>query len=537
MTNPKVNIPIASAFFGLFGVILGGFLTIIFWPFVKSALEYIWDKFTTKISRKNFENRYLDWLIEDHRYIPMLPTTLVPVTDSKIHELDQLYVSLSVRNDKGKSNSISLSESLNNNHSIMILGDPGSGKTTMLRFLTLTFARARRKRFIFMISNKRNVDKLKYKEAKRKVSKEFGYNGCPLPIFVDLNQLRGITEWSSGYSLLDSLRSKLKSVDILRDFPKDFFFKKLKHGECVFLFDAFDELGTQEDRNAAAKLIGELATSSPKGNRFIVTSRIVGYNGQLSCYGFHIFNIKPLSWNSVNKLVKKWYESLNENALAEQLLNTLKANPRIYELAINPMLLSLIVLVQYTRRLIPDKRHILYDECVNILIERRYAHPNVQDEYNSVLPADEAVRLLQGLALAFHKARIREISRIDLEKKYIPNVSNSMFNSKAVTLSAIEILENIEKRSQLLVERGFNNEAEPVMAFSHLTFQEYLVSIALKELTGKRGETVVSSQLINYYENDPEWWKEVTLLYTAQLDGESKKSFLDRLYPAQEMNR
>ena len=73
--------------------------------------------------------------------------------------------------------------------------------------------------------------------------------------------------------------------------------------------------------------------------------------------------------------------SLTRPDLSERLIETLRLNPRIAELAVNPMLLSLIVLVQYVRGLIPDKRHVLYDECVKILVERRYAPPDVQQEY------------------------------------------------------------------------------------------------------------------------------------------------------------
>src|SRR2546428_9013591 len=58
--------------------------------------------------------------------------------------------------------------------------------------------------------------------------------------------------------------------------------------KSLFFFDAFDELGTQEARDLIAQHIGSLAASAPKGNRFIVTSRIVGYNGQLSQYGFRV---------------------------------------------------------------------------------------------------------------------------------------------------------------------------------------------------------------------------------------------------------
>ena len=69
------------------------------------------------------------------------------------------------------------------------------------------------------------------------------------------------------------------------------------------------------------------------------------------------------------------------------------------------------------------------------------------------------------------------------------------------------------------------------MAFSHLTFQEYLASSALKESTGLRGEAEISRHLIDNYETNPQWWEEVALLYAAQLDGLQQQAFFSRLYP------
>lgn len=367
------------------------------------------------------------------------------------------------------------------------------------------------------------------------MNEEFGIDHYPLPVFVYLNRLREIINWPKSYSLLDALRDELKAVDMLRDFPEGFFSQKLERGECIFLFDAFDELGTQEAREAVARCVGELANTAPSGNRFIVTSRIVGYNGQLAQYGFQVLTVQRLTWELIRQLVTRWYESLDEPTLADDLLHTLKTNPRIYELAVNPMLLSLIALVQYVKRLIPDRRHVLYDECVKILVERRYAPPRVQESYNKVLPGEEAVRILQKLALEMHQEHLREVPRYKLEDTFIPRILETMGKSRAAAIRPETILQNIEERSQLLVERGLNELGQAVMAFSHLTFQEFLTSVALKEATSIRGEPMITNDLIKRYEVDAEWWEEVALLYAAQLDSEQQDGFFRRLYPRRQI--
>jgi hypothetical protein len=285
-------------------------------------------------------------------------------------------------------------------------------------------------------------------------------------------------------------------------------------------------------RELIARKVGELASSVPAGNRFIVTSRIFGYQGQLASHGFATMTIQRLSKALVGELVSKWCDSLNEAALLQPILQQLSANPRLFELALNPMLLSLIVLVQRVRGLIPEHRHLLYEECVNILVERRYAPPEVQKEYNLTLPSDEAVHLLQRIALSLHKARLREIPRDLLDGKVIPEILESMTHSRASRLSPREIVHNIEERSQLLVERGFDDRGRALMAFSHLTFQ-YLTSRALKDTTVSRGLATVSGELLESYFSDKEWWTETALLFAAQLAGEQQVLFMQKLFPKQ----
>ncbi len=521
--NPSIAAALITA-------VVGSFLTGLFWPAIKAAIGNLWDGLKTFFSGRRFENRYLEWVVQEHRYLPVLPTTLVPVTEAHRQELDTLYVALTVAGAAGESSGTTLADALQRGHKLVILGDPGAGKTTMLRFLALTFARARRNKPLGS-GDERRTDAVRVRNARARVRKEFGFEDYPLCVFVYLNRLRDIASWKKGRSILDALRDGWRSVDTLRQFPENFFDQHLQSGSCIFLFDAFDELGTQEAREAIARHIGELATSVPQGNRFLVTSRIVGYGGQLAKYGFSVLRVEQLTWNLIAELVGKWYEALEEPHLAQQLLDALRANPRIRELAINPMLLSLIALVQYVKRLIPDRRHVLYDECVKILIERRYAPPAVQEAFNKVLPAEEAIVLLRKIAYDLHSHERRDVPRGVLESALLPAILKDMAKSRAIRIQPPEIVRNIEERSQLLVERGLDDQGRPLMAFSHLTFQEYLTSLELNLTAATKGRAAVTADLLSQYGKSPNWWEEVALLFAAQLDPEDQETFFQELLP------
>jgi predicted NACHT family NTPase len=137
--------------------------------------------------------------------------------------------------------------------------------------------------------------------------------------------------------------------------------------------------------------------------------------------------------------------------------------------------------------------------------------------------------VLREIAYTFHLRKSRELSRDFLCHNAIPEILSEMHFSRSVDASPSDVLQNIEERSQLLTERGLDPTGKPLMAFSHLTFQEYLASMHFKERIAVDGESRVSDDLVERYEADPEWWEEVVLLYAAQLEGIRQKRFFERI--------
>ena len=200
----------------------------------------------------------------------------------------------------------------------------------------------------------------KVEAAQRHAAAVAGTRRAPIPVFVYLNRFTDVNSWPKGQSLLSTIIAQWQSLD-----PEhgpgnaDFLQRAVSRGECIFLFDAFDELGSERARASMARQIGELAASAGKaGNRFVVSSRIAGYDGQLAAYGFDALTIKPLAESLIQELVTKWCAALRAPQLADGIQSSVRSNPRIADLAANPMLLSLIVMVQYVRGLIPHRRHL-----------------------------------------------------------------------------------------------------------------------------------------------------------------------------------
>jgi predicted NACHT family NTPase len=510
---------------GLFGVVFGSFLTTVAWP----ALQWLLGHFSAFIKsltgRRGGDRIYLSAVIDQHRFLPILPSTLFPVTaDHHIKELDSVYVTLTLSQGGDDSFKGTIAEALVASRRMIILGDPGSGKTTLLRYLTLTLARARARFYRDTFDPSGSTEKSR--TARSRVRHEYGLTHSPVPIFIYLNRFTDAAGWPASRALISYLREGWQQLESTGTVVPAAMERHIENGDCVFILDAFDELPTSEARDRVADLISKLCETASH-NRFIVSSRTASYHGQLTQSGFVPYVIQRLSWAAIEQLVTKWYAALETPQKTAQLLDALHDNPRLEDLAQNPMLLSLIVLVQYSLPLIPDKRHVLYEECLRVLIERRYAPATTQASYNEVLPADEALSILREVSFALQKNRMREIHRDSLENEILPRILSDMPLTKAYGLSPSMIISNIEERSHLLIERGFDNNAQSMMALSHLTFQEYLASKHLFSLLASEGKAKVMNTLLSLYTGDPQWWEETAILFAAQLDPRDQRDFLD----------
>ena len=139
-------------------------------------------------------------------------------------------------------------------------------------------------------------------------------------------------------------------------------------------------MGSRNARGKMAQLIADMAEMyRERGNHFVVTTRIVGYEGQLERYGFAVRTVQDLDSDAINELVTRRYraiavgEGVGRSAQeqkdlqsqyqerANRLLQDLARNQGLRALTTNPLLLSLIVLVHLVhearrRRCRPPRR-------------------------------------------------------------------------------------------------------------------------------------------------------------------------------------
>lgn len=397
---------------------------------------------------------------------------------------------------------------------LVVLGDPGSGKTTLLRYLALLYGRD-------LAENRKLVkSKLQLDES--------GY----LPILLPLRQMgqylkthRPNDDGTEGHALLlDFLFQSLKNHKL--SLPGDFFEAYLAGGKALVLLDGMDEVADPALRARVARLVEAFTLAYPKC-RFVVTSRVVGYSGAARLGADYVTTtVRDFSLEDVEQFLKHWHrlvavgqmgpgEDAETYAAGQtaQLLGAIQSNERVRDLAINPLMLTVIALVHRDRVKLPDRRAELYAEAVDVLLGK-WDEARGVDEIRILAdrPFDAGDRrlLLQSIALHMHEREKKELEAAELRDLLMAAFKGMTADEPAARRAVDKFLTVVEERTGLLAARG-----EGVYAFSHLTFQEYLAALAV----------AIRDDFVDYVlkRSAEAWWREVILLTAGYLSTLSKE--------------
>lgn len=363
---------------------------------------------------------------------------------------------------------------------LVFLGPPGSGKTTLLKHLAITLA-----------------------PAKSDLKITQGYNRLPILLF-----LRNYTDEilkNPRFTIVHALQSVLQKWEI--DVPAEWFIDQLRRGQCLIMLDGLDEVADFQSRQLVVTWVERQIAAFAK-NQFVVTSRPFGYRSNPLRKTLEL-EVMPFSINQVENFVNRWYLANEIMAAqrddpgvqmearngAEDLLMRLRRAHVLLDMAVNPLLLTMIATVHRYRSSLPGRRVELYAEiCEVFLGKRQQARGMVFD----LTPAQKQ-RVLQPLAYHMMCQQQREILLPEAVKVVQPHL-----NRVSPQSSGKQFLESVVNSSGLLVERESD-----LYGFAHLTFQEYLSAMHVQDRR-------LESALIGRVEDT--WWHETIRLYAAQVD-------------------
>jgi len=412
---------------------------------------------------------------------------------------------------------------------VLVLGDPGTGKTTLLRYLALSHAKG-------LLAN----TPVQGREAL-------------FPIYLRIGDYAshgypgvGISEFLLNY--LNRLECRLPGLsDLLR--------RQLDAGRCLVLLDGLDEVASAElRRDVVTAVVNFMTAHARAGNRFVVTSRIAGYQAAPLPEPFEAVRLQDMDDPTITRFLDVYCREVeraetpdksdeaNRQAGAREATaigQALAANAGVRRLAVNPLLLTALVLVHRASGRLPDRRVEAYVEVCNALGRTWRSAQGVAE---SDLPDERILtKWLTELGSWLHEHRPEGAAT----KRELLEVLGPLWTAHQGTvwdpgvlraadplhtdagLGIVEFAEKADKHTGLFVER-----APGRYGFAHLTFEEYYTGRAL----ALRGSAADRPAAIRARLHDPRYDEPILLAlgligtdYTEQIDD----LVAEAIYPAQ----
>ncbi|MBD1926755.1 NACHT domain-containing NTPase [Trichocoleus sp. FACHB-90] len=318
---------------------------------------------------------------------------------------------------------------------LMILGKPGAGKTTFLKYLAI------------------QCNQGKFQAAR-------------VPIFVTL---KDFAEAANKPGLLEYITQQFAGCRVIETRVIASLQDVIERGRALILLDGLDEV-REEDNKRVLKEIRDFSDQY-RENHFVITCRIAARE-----YTFEKFTeveVADFDSEQIATFATNWFK--NKAVKPETFIERLEENDRINELATSPLLLTLLCLAFEESGDFPANRSELYKEGLDALLKKWDAKRGIQrDQVYKKLSIQRKEDLLSKIALTtfeqgdyFFKQKTAEQYIID----YIRNLPDANADPEALQLDSEVVLRSIEYQHGLLVER-----AKGIYSFSHLTFHEYFTA-------------------------------------------------------------
>ncbi|MFI0405944.1 NACHT domain-containing protein [Actinomadura sp. 3N508] len=293
--------------------------------------------------------------------------------------------------------------------------------------------------------------------------------------------------------------------------PAEWLERRLARGRCVVLLDGLDEVADAGQRSRVVQWVEEQISRYP-GNAFVVTSRPLGYEANRLTRA-DVLQVQRFTSAQIRAFLHAWYRAIERRSrdadaeeidriaaqAADDLFHRVGGRPSLYDLAANPLLLTMIANVHRYRSSLPGSRAALYEEVCQVLLHRRQEAKNLPDAELENLSGERKERIVQELAWHMMRQNLRDIS-VDRAARAIRLV----LRRTAPDVTPEAFLAHV-RRSGLLLEHQHGR-----YGFAHLTLQEYLAAALVPDHASRR-------QILVDKVNDP-WWRETTLLWAARAD-------------------
>ena len=405
-----------------------------------------------------------------------------------VFNIDEIYIPLTTlaaheqTRDPGEERRVALEAALTE-RKVVIVGDPGSGKSTFLRRAAFELCRNLRgtrpptappfldpddRRFPFLI---------RIAEFAKLLAVDRSPKQYDSPAWIPYFLAKQSEEYGWGAS-------------------EDFFKRKLEREHCLIMMDGLDEAPQATLRERIARIF-ERATQAFQYSDFLVCTRPQTNVGDAVLKDFHPVRIAALDLPEIRAFFDhfaialaltdvetKHFKSALETALNDRL--------EIREMAANAVMLTALAVLQHNDQRLPEYRMDLYGSILGWLAS---AHQHVEGRPG----AKECLDSMRRLALFMQDAKTGRVVQINTRS--------------AAGFLAHEFGGSVEARQEVLErethDSGILSSVGNDLKFWHLSFQEYLAAL---EIGGWSDQQLIERVVLSDKLYHPEWRETMRLL-------------------------
>ena len=390
---------------------------------------------------------------------------------------------------------------------VVLLGDPGAGKSTLARYVALSLAdpSVPPGRTLYTDCLPVLIELKSYEAARTE-------QGC-----TTFLEFCGLLSRSEGLSLDQAPLHKYLSED----------------GRAVVIFDGLDEIFNPAHRAAVTRQIAAFAAKYPKVS-IVVTSRIIGYSKNiLADAGFTHATLQDLDTEQISDFLTGWYALALQDRPADaafrkdRLLAAIADSRSIGEMAGNPLLLTILAIIGRHQEL-PRERWKVYDYAATVLVERWDVNRHLHDERLPVgfIGEDDKKEMLRRIALLMQTETGHGgnyLTGEELRREFKDYMQTQFRKDPAdAAMIARAMISQFQERNFILSHYGGE-----LYGFVHRAFLEYFCAEAFR-WQFERDQVIdldyLKSEVFGRHWDDPAWREVLRLIagtireqWTAQI--------------------
>ena len=376
-------------------------------------------------------------------------------------------------------------DAISTNEKLVIIGDPGLGKSTLLRFLTIMLSKQ-----FFSSDNQFNSLSL---------SNEF-YTNRYFPIYIEVRDFIPWITQQEDIKYEVGVLSRYICKRVLRGkyYNSSSVVEKVMQHRCLFIFDGLDEVASSDfNKNVVCSIINDIERVS-KDSKIVLSCRERDYPSW-DFADIETVNLQLMDKPIMYQLVKKIFASHRTRECPENLFEQLSQMNVDDKLCGNPLLLSLVANL-YLRGdgVFPKNKSSIIKESVSLLLERKC------EDLISAVNCDlgEIIETLEEIAYEMQtndNGNELKISRRDM---------NGIIGDHMENCSLANSIKFFKATAGVIAARD-SSEFE----FTHRHFQEFLCASYLSKLALKDSREIIKEGLLT----SPTRWSETCLLFIEVL--------------------